>query len=64
MTTGCTCPTCGGISTHPGEPCRGCGISAAPPGIGKTVSALTCRVLYGGEPGITLARAPGPEAGS
>lgn len=39
MTTGCTCPSCGGLTGQRGEPCRGCQIDAMPPGIGKTFSA-------------------------
>jgi hypothetical protein len=47
MTTGCICPSCGGLTPQRGEPCRGCEIAAMPPGIGKTVSAAAHRLLYG-----------------
>lgn len=47
MTTGCVCPSCGGLTPQRGEPCRDCEIDAMPPGIGKTVSAAAHRILYG-----------------
>ena len=47
MTTGCVCPSCGGLTPQRGEPCRGCEIDAMPSGIGKTVSAAAHRILYG-----------------
>jgi len=67
MTTGCVCPTCGGLTPQRGEPCRACEIGAMPPGIGKAVSAAAHRLLYGAP--IDAARADtsaarGAEAGS
>jgi hypothetical protein len=70
MTIGCTCPRCGGTAAQRGEPCRGCEIAAMPQGIGKALSALAHRALYGGAPpadvvvrfGVASPRSP--EAGS
>lgn len=47
MTTRCDCPTCGGLTARAGEPCRGCEIAAMPSGIGKAVSSVAHRLLYG-----------------
>jgi hypothetical protein len=70
VTTGCTCPSCGGTTAQRGEPCRGCEIAAMPPSIGKMLSTLAYRALYGTEPPAALVASFGvasprePEAGS
>ena len=67
MTTGCICPSCGGLTPQRGEPCRGCEIAALPPGIRKTVSAAAHRLLYGAPIAAAMADTSarrGAEAGS
>jgi hypothetical protein len=72
MTTGRTCPHCGGITSQRCGLCQACEISAMPPGIGKAVRTAAHRLLYGA-PDIELgmmfglrdaATARDPEAGS
>jgi hypothetical protein len=70
VTTGCICPSCGGLTPQRAEPCRGCEIAAMPPGVGKALSTLAYRAMYGGEPGpgvvvsFGVASTRAPEAGS